>query len=383
VVGRHSAPGRGRRGARRVLVVIATPLAVAAISILGYANVEGRSSPTSSPTTLPPTATSLVPTTTTARPEVTIAAVGDTELGNTPQLPADPATYLAPVRRVLAAPIVFGNLEGTMTNATASKCAPTSSECYAFRVPTSYAAIYRAAGFTVLNAANNHSHDYGAQGVADTTAALAAAGIAEAGLPGQIGVVRDGSITVAFVDFAPYYNTNNLLNLPEAAQLIARARRLADVVVVYMHAGAEGSAADHVTRATETYVGEDRGNPYAFAHAAIDDGADLVIASGPHVLRGMEWYRGHLIAYSLGDFANYYDFSSAGDLALSGILRVTLRADGAFVRGRFTSLTLSASGQPAPDGSGASAAFVNQLSRGDFGPSAAIIAPDGALSPPR
>ena len=96
-----------------------------------------------------------------------------------------------------------------------------------------------------------------------------------------------------------------------------------------MHSGAEGSDADHVTRQTEYYVGEDRGNPYAFAHAAINDGADLVIASGPHVLRGMEYYRGHLIAYSLGDFANYYDFGGGGDLApCSGILHVTLDATG-------------------------------------------------------
>ena len=53
-----------------------------------------------------------------------------------------------------------------------------------------------------------------------------------------------------------------------------------------MHAGAEGSAADHVTGQEETYLGEDRGNPEAFAHMAIDAGASLVIASGPHVLRG-------------------------------------------------------------------------------------------------
>jgi len=53
-----------------------------------------------------------------------------------------------------------------------------------------------------------------------------------------------------------------------------------------MHAGAEGAAADHVTGQEEYYVGEDRGNAKAFAHAAIDDGANMVIASGPHVLRG-------------------------------------------------------------------------------------------------
>ena len=64
------------------------------------------------------------------------------------------------------------------------------------------------------------------------------------------------------------------------------------------------------------------GNDEAFAHAAIDDGADLVIASGPHVLRGLQEWEGHLIDYSLGDFAGYQNFATSGDLGLSGILTV-------------------------------------------------------------
>ena len=55
-----------------------------------------------------------------------------------------------------------------------------------------------------------------------------------------------------------------------------------------------------------------------------------MVGSGPHVLRGMEWYRGHLIAYSLGNFAGYKVFSLGGPLSISGILRVTLRGNGAF-----------------------------------------------------
>ena len=97
-------------------------------------------------------------------------------------------------------------------------------------------------------------------------------------------------------------------------------------MVVYMHAGAEGSAADHVTGREEYYLGEDRGNPEAFAHMAIDAGASLVIASGPHVLRGMQFYQGHLIAYSLGNFASYGNFATSGDLGMSVILHVTLSA---------------------------------------------------------
>ncbi len=355
---------------------------VTVVAVAGVALVATRSlPPPTTTTTTTPTTTVPPTTTTTAPPTVTIDAVGDTELGNTPTLPPDPSGYLAPLRPYLEAPIVFGNLEGTMTSTKRSKCLATPKFCYAFKVPPSFARDYRAVGFTVLNSANNHAYDYGAAGVAATSRALAGAGIVQAGLPGQIGVVRDGAVRVAFVDFAPYYNTNNMLDFAQAATLIAAAHREAQVVVVYMHAGAEGPGAAHVTRRTETFVGENRGNPYAFAHAAIDDGADLVIASGPHVLRGLQWYRGHLIDYSLGDFVNYYDFATVGPLKYSAVLRVTLRANGSFVAGRFTSFVLSAAGLPQFDPSGAAATFVNQLSASDFGASAALIGPTGAITP--
>lgn len=314
--------------------------------------------------------------------QITISAVGDTMLGNTPALPPDPMTYLQPVEAALRAPIVFGNLEGTLTSATTSKCGAGSTDCFAFQNPPTFAPVLKAAGFTVMNSANNHSHDFGAQGVADTTAALQGAGIVQAGLPGEIGLVTEGTTKVAFVDFAPYTDTNNLLDLQGARVLIQQAKSEAKVVVVYMHAGAEGSEADHVTGQEESYVGEDRGNPEAFAHAAIDDGADVVIASGPHVLRGMQEYNGHLIDYSLGNFAGYQNFATGGDLGLSGILTVTLDSNGALSSGRFTSLILSSLGAPAVDTTNAAAQFVNQLSSADFGSTAVTIGPLGQLSMP-
>ena len=371
MVGRHAA-----RGSRRGLALGAFVLAGAAV---GAGVTLGHDTTTTTSTTS--LATTTMVTTTTTPPTFTLSAVGDTELGNTPQVPSNPTAYLANMRGSLAAQIVFGNLEGTMFDGSGgSKCGAGSTECYAFKVPTSFAAAYKATGFTVMNSANNHSHDFGNPGLLSTSAALRAAGLVQAGLAGQIPIVRVGSVKVAFVDFAPYPNLNDMLNATSAAALIRHAHSEADVVVVYMHSGAEGSDADHVTRGTEYYVGEDRGNPYAFAHAAINDGADLVIASGPHVLRGMEFYRGHLIAYSLGDFANYYDFGGGGDLALSGILHVTLNASGGFVAGRFTSLLLTPAGQPHVDPRAAAAAFVNALSREDFGAAAARIGASGAIT---
>jgi poly-gamma-glutamate capsule biosynthesis protein CapA/YwtB (metallophosphatase superfamily) len=316
---------------------------------------------------------------------VTIAAVGDTMLGDTPDLPPDPGTYLDAVEPVLdrGAQIVFGNLEGTLTTATASKCGPAthpSQDCFAFRDPPSYARYFKQAGFTILNDANNHSFDFGAAGQAQTVQSIHAAGMAQAGLPGEITVVRARGIKVAFVDFAPYAYDAELLNLPAARSLIRQAGQEADLVVVYMHAGAEGSGADHVTGREEYYLGEDRGNPEAFAHMAIDAGASLVIASGPHVLRGMQFYKGHLIAYSLGNFAGYNDFATDGDLDISVILHVTLSATGRFESARIYPIEFTGSGRPVPGGSGI--AFVAGLGSADFGSSAARILPSGVINPP-
>jgi poly-gamma-glutamate capsule biosynthesis protein CapA/YwtB (metallophosphatase superfamily) len=318
-----------------------------------------------------------------AAASVTIAAAGDTMLGNTPDLPPHPGSYLAPVESLLdrGAQIVFGNLEGTLTTATASKCGPVPHpDCFAFRDPPGYARYLRQAGFTVLNDANNHSFDFGAAGRAQTVRALHAAGLAQTGLPGEITVVRARGIAVAFVAFAPYPYDAELLDLPAARSLIKRARREASVVVVYMHAGAEGSGADHVTGREEYYLGEDRGNPEAFAHMAIDAGASLVIASGPHVLRGMQFYKGHLIAYSLGNFASYGNFATAGDLDESAILHVTLSATGRFEGARINPIRFTATGRPVPGGR--AIAFIARLSAQDFGPSAARIAPSGVVKAP-
>jgi poly-gamma-glutamate capsule biosynthesis protein CapA/YwtB (metallophosphatase superfamily) len=314
---------------------------------------------------------------------VTLTAVGDMMLGITPVLPPDPASYFEAVEPALkhGAQIVFGNLEGTLTATTASKCgAGPSSDCFAFRNPPSYARYFKKAGFTVLNDANNHSHDFGAAGQAQTVRSIHAAGLAQTGLPGEITRVTANGIPVAFVAFAPYGYTASLLDLPAARALIRQAVREARIVVVYMHAGAEGSGADHVTGREEIYLGEDRGNPEAFAHMAIDAGASLVIASGPHVLRGMQFYHGHLIAYSLGNFAGYHNFAIEGDLTMSAILRVTLSSSGRFEQARLYPVQLAAAGRPVPGGGAVS--FVARLSLADFGASAARIQSSGVIRRP-
>jgi Bacterial capsule synthesis protein PGA_cap len=118
----------------------------------------------------------------------------------------------------------------------------------------------------------------------------------------------------------------------------------------------------------------------AFAHMAIRAGASLVIASGPHVDRGMQFYRRHLIAYSLGNFASYDNFAINGNLGMSVILHVTLSAAGAFERARIYPIRFTWPGRPVPGES--PSPFVSQLSAQDFGASAARILPSGVIKAP-
>ena len=314
---------------------------------------------------------------------VSIAAVGDTMLGMTPTLPPDPTHYFDAVKRELRGDVVFGNLEGTLTDVSESpKCGTGSSECFAFRAPPEFSQALAAAGFTVVSNANNHSYDYGQAGEDETVAALDRAGIAHTGQPDEIAFVKAAGRRIAFVGFAPYSNTALLTDLPAARALIQGAVGLADIVVVAFHAGAEGTDAQHVTGAEETYLGEDRGNPEEFAHMAIDAGADLILGSGPHVLRGMEVYRDRLVAYSLGNFSGYENFSLDGALGESVVLHATLAGDGSFRSGRLASVLLAGEGQPVPDPEGGGAALVDALSGEDFGPSAVSVGAHGRLLPP-
>jgi hypothetical protein len=297
---------------------------------------------------------------------ISLAAVGDTILGNTPVLPSQPAKYFRGVAHQLKGDVVFGNLEGTLTGASGSKCGAGSSECFAFRNPPRFARAFKAAGFTVMNHANNHFGDFGAAGQADTVRALHRAGIAQTGQPALITVIVVKNLQVAFLGFAPYSNTASLLDLRTARSQIRTAASLADIVVVAIHAGAEGAGALHVTGHEEHDVGEDRGNPERFAHMAVNAGADLILGSGPHVLRGMEVYRRRLIAYSLGNFAGFHNFNTSGILSLSAILHVSLDNRGRFRSGRVTSVRLAGPGRPVLDRAPASARLIARLSRADF-----------------
>ena len=310
---------------------------------------------------------------------VTIGWVGDTTPGSRYGLPPRQGRALfSNVRAKLKAPdIMVGNLEGTYSSGGQSK--GSSGASFSFQAPPSYVHALSWAGFDVMNVANNHAHDYLAAGVASTHRALKSVGVAYTGLPGQITVVKRKGVRVAFIGAAPYSWSQSLADISGTAALVRRARKKADVVIVLMHAGAEGSGKTHTPKGAEYAYGEFRGSPRAFAHAMIDAGASAVLGSGPHVVRGIERYKHRLIAYSLGNFGGWGNFGTAGTLGLSGLLTVRVDSRGEVLGGRWLSLRLAGSGAPAVDPSGSSRALVRRLSRQDFAHPWPIAA-DGRLA---
>ena len=299
---------------------------------------------------------------------ISLQWVGDIALSTQRGLPPGGLTKaLAPLRHQLrSSDLTVGNLEGTLSSGGVSKCAHLpAGVCFAFQAPGYSAGQLWALGFEVVNQANNHSNDFGPGGRAQTVSALHTAGVAETGFPGQITVRTVRGRRVAFVGFAPYPYDADLLNIPAAAALVRTARAHASLVVVIIHAGAEGASALHVPVGTETYLGENRGNPRAFAHAMIRAGAAVVLGSGPHVVRGIERYQGHLIAYSLGNFVGYHTLNGGGVLSESGILGVTLGPGGRVLGGRWFSIHL-VDGLPRAERSNTAAHLVARLSAEDF-----------------
>ena len=257
----------------------------------------------------------------------------------------------AHLRAELRAPdLMIANLEGTYSTGGPSKSdGKSSGTSFSFQAPPAYAEALPWAGIDLVNLANNHSNDYFARGLAQTTGALKQAGVAYTGLPGQVTVLHVRGVRVAVVGMSPYSGNASVNNLSGARRLVRRAAGEADLVVVLMHIGAEGSDKIHTPRGPETAFGELRGNPRAFAHAVIDAGADLVLGSGPHVIRGIERYKDRLIAYSLGNFAGWGNFGLGGNLSLSGLLTVKIDSTGRILGGRWLSLHLGAPGVPRID----------------------------------
>jgi hypothetical protein len=339
-----------------------------------------------------------------------MAFVGDINLGTATLpdgVPPDNGRGLLDrARPALAGDLVVGNFEGVLADTgTSSKCLirvpprkrrhprpqqqipdsfMTRRNCYAFRTPVALAPRLVEAGFTHLNLANNHANDLGPAGRAGTERTLDSLGITFYGPLNRIvlDTVRRGDslTTVGIIGFTTYPFAYDLLDIDRSAAVVDSVRPLVDLLIVTFHGGAEGIRALRTGEAAESLGAEPRGDLRRWARAVIDAGADAVIGHGPHVLRGMEFYRGHLIAYSLGNFLTYRGFNLDGPLGISGVLQLEFAGHGALRRARLVPMLQVPQQGPQPDPQRAALQLVRRLSLEDFGATAARIGPSGEIT---
>ena len=225
---------------------------------------------------------------------LTLSVVGDCTLGTDETFDYDTSLnayyenygadyFLQNVRSIFSADdLTIANYEGTLTDSDERE-----DKTFAFKAPASYASILSGSSVEAVNTANNHSHDYGDQGFDDTLAALDDAGIVHFGYD-ETAVMDIKGIKVGMVGIYELYD-----HLDREQQLKDNIAKVqadgAQLIVVIFHWGNE----------TETVPDS---NQTTLGRMAIDLGADLVCGHHPHVLQGIETYKGKNIVYSLGNF---------------------------------------------------------------------------------
>jgi len=305
----------------------------------------------------------------------TIGAVGDIQMGmgwpeDSPRLPPDSARGMfARVADLLRHPdVTFGNLETVLADSgNSTKCRRGSSNCYAFRAPSGYAQRLREAGIDVVSTNNNHASDFGAAGLSNTVTALEAASVRPSGSLSGAASWETRGLRIALISFSTGDGPYRVQNIADARQSVRALDGTHDIIIVSFHGGAEGRHATRVPKQVETAFGENRGDVYRFARTLVDAGADLILGHGPHVLRGMEIYRGRLIAYSLGNFAAWHGFNLGGALGVTVVLEATLAPNGVVTDATINPVFLDGPGIPTPDPDARGIAAIRELSRLDFG----------------
>ncbi len=271
---------------------------------------------------------------------INFMAVGDIMLGtafpSTAYLPPKGLYTFEDVHSIFQnADVLFGNFEGTLSDKgrNAKRCKD-PSKCYSFRSPAYLGENLQQAGFDVVSIANNHIGDFGQIGLKNTVVNLDALGIANAGILAKpTTIFEKNGIKYGLIAFAPNKDCLKLNNLKKGVQMVKALAPKVDFLIVSFHGGAEGTKHKHITRKTEYFYGENRGNVYNFAHKMIDAGASIVLGHGPHIPRAIEVYKGKFIAYSMGNFATYKRFSLSGSKAYSPIFELQLKTNGDFISG--------------------------------------------------
>lgn len=273
------------------------------------------------------------------RATLSVIGVGDSVFGHDGYEAVEGVQVLSDeIRELMSdADATFINLETACcpegTDLTGRKACSNSNACYAFRMPVSRLEELTGAGVDLVSIANNHAMDMGPTCRSELVKLLDQRGLASSGPPGSIAFLPASGTrqqSIAMVAFHAASSSNFINNYSKAKQLVEEAANMADVVVVSFHGGAEGAANTHTPDKEEIYYGSSRGHLRKFARHVIDAGADIVFGHGPHVLRGVELYKGRFVAYSLGNFATYGTFNLRGVSGQGAIVKVHTDANGVF-----------------------------------------------------
>ncbi|MCX6711284.1 MAG: CapA family protein, partial [Candidatus Woesearchaeota archaeon] len=215
-------------------------------------------------------------------------------------------------------------------------------------------------------------------GATNTMNLLGKAGIHYAGLSEcSYTIFEKGGIKYGFCAFAPDYS--GTMHFSDAIKTIKYLDSRCNMVIVSFHAGAEGNACQHITRKTEYFLGENRGDPYHLAREAIDAGADVVFGEGPHVTRAVDIYNNRFIAYSMGNFATYGMFDLSNACGVSPIIKITVDKTGKFLSGKIYSVKLEGKGVPVLDKNNTALKNIIQLTKADVPETQLMIESDGTI----
>lgn len=305
-------------------------------------------------------------------------------------LRTDPEDLLAPLRPIVAdADVVLLNVETAIGSGPfRSKCGPRSTSCYAFRGPPSAAAamgrLGRDSAAVVGNLANNHARDAGPAGLTATVAHLRSAGMQVTGLDTLATPVplRSGD-TLGVLGFYTSTETPDLRDLAAVRRHVARAATRYGTVIVTAHMGAEGIGAQRTGDSVEYFLSSriNRGNPVAFARAAFESGAALVVGHGPHVLRGAEWSGDRLALYSLGNLLTFGPFNNSEPINRGAVVCADVR-EGRVIGAHLRPTLQVAPGVLRADATLRALTLIDSLGALDFPLTAARIDPWGEMHRP-
>lgn len=316
---------------------------------------------------------------------LTIAVCGDIMMGTTypsRELPANDGKNLFDDTKeiTLRADLALGNLEGCLLEGGTSSKRP-GRYSYSFRMPTSYCQNLQDAGYDFMSLANNHSRDFGNEGIASSEQTLDKYGIAHCGVEGRndYAIVERNGVKYGICAFGHNSYTIKHTDLNRVKGILTRLRPMCDILIVSFHGGAEGADRKHLPQGQETFLGENRGNLRQFTHFAIDNGADLIYGHGPHVTRCMEVYKGKFIVYSLGNFCTPYGISLSGIKGYAPVVEVKIKNDGTFISGQIHSFIQKKGIGPRKDLTNTVAKEMKSLSEADIQNPAITISSEGEI----